>query len=214
MLKTNPNVFDKPLYRADRSRSVTEILVTASGTINTTVNEPSVFHWQLYLIPRAPESSTHLVSGNPLEGSSPTNSSSGSQSVLIDMIPANPPTGVMYLASRESRGLHADPKIELPIQVALSPQAPTVQQIVDLFLEKGMGRYKFDESGSGCLHWLMTGVRHLEDAGLVERGASENLRVFHREQVELHPERHPMPIRRGVFWCVTYESCTNRTALR
>ncbi|KAI0668280.1 hypothetical protein C8Q78DRAFT_980585 [Trametes maxima] len=183
MSYTNPNVVDKPLHRTDRSRVVAEILVTASGTINTSVNEPNVFHWQLYL---------------PLEGSLP-DSSPSTQSVLIDMIPANPPTGVMYLASRESRGLQADPKIELPILAASEPP-PTVQQIVDLLLGKGMDRYKFDESGSGCLHWLMTGVRHLEDAGLVEHGASDKLSTFHREQVKLHPERHPMPIRRGEFY--------------
>lgn len=66
-----------------------------------------------------------------------------------------------------------------------------------------MNRYKFDDSGSGCLHWLMTGIQHLEDAGLVELGASLRLCAFHHKQVEQHLERHLMPIRRGTFyWCV------------
>lgn len=164
--------------------------MTASGTVMTTVNEPNVFHWQLYLVlDEAPDSPTP-----------------NTKSVLIDMIPANPPTGTMYLSSLSTRGLDAQPKIELAISTSRT-RPPTVQQLVNLFLEKGMARYKFDDSGSGCLHWLMTGMQHLEDAGLVEPGASELLRAFHREQVELHPERHPMPIRHGTFyWYVVFTS--------
>ncbi|EIW54935.1 uncharacterized protein TRAVEDRAFT_51070 [Trametes versicolor FP-101664 SS1] len=183
-------VYDKPLRSKDRQRGISEIIVTASGSVNTTVNEPNVFHWQLYLaLDEAPDSSAP-----------------DTKSVLIDMIPANPPTGTMYLSSLSTRGLDAQPKIELAISTSGTPP-PTVQRLVDLFFENGMARYKFDDSGSGCLHWLMTGMQHLEDAGLVEPGASERLRAFHREQVKLHPERHPMPVRQGTFyWYVAFIS--------
>lgn len=184
-------VYDKPLRPEDRQRRILEIIVTASGTVNTTVNEPNVFHWQLYLV----------------LDEAPNSSAPNTKSVLIDMIPANPPTGTMYLSSLSTRGLDTQPKIELAMSTSGTPP-PTVQRrLVDLFLENGMARYKFDDSGSGCLHWLMTGMQHLEDAGIVEPRASERLRAFHGEQVELHPERHPMPIRQGTFyWYVAFIS--------
>ncbi|KAH9855701.1 hypothetical protein C2E23DRAFT_596631 [Lenzites betulinus] len=187
-MSSTSHTYDRPLRPIDRQRRVTEILVIASGTINTTVNEPNVFHWQLYLL---------------LEPDVPTaGSATSSQSVLIDMIPTDPPTGTLYLASQAARGLDADPKVEFAIATATagSDSPPTVQDLIDLFVAKGMNRYKFDDSGSGCLHWLMTGIQHLEDAGLVELGASSRLRAFHHKQVEQHPERHPMPIRRGTFY--------------
>ncbi|OJT12121.1 hypothetical protein TRAPUB_11346 [Trametes pubescens] len=186
-MSSSNHIYDRPLRSIDRQRRVTEILVIASGTINTTVNEPNVFHWQLYLL---------LEPDDPM-----SESATSSQSVLMDMIPTDPPTGTLYLASPAARGLDADPKVELAIATAGSGAPPTVQDLIDLFVAKGMDRYKFDDSGSGCLHWLMTGIQHLEDAGLVEPGASESLRTFHREQVKQHPERHPMPIRRGIFYC-------------
>ncbi|KAI0355883.1 hypothetical protein OH77DRAFT_1478764 [Trametes cingulata] len=180
-------VYDKPLLPADRERTVSTMLVTASGTINTTVNEPNVFHWQLYLLLSPSESATTATTAT------------NTRSVLVDMIPANPPVGTIYVASKDTKGLDAEPKVELPLATAGSP-LPTVQQLLDLLIEKGMDRYKFDETGSGCLHWIITAIQNLEEAGVLEEGASEKLREFHREQVELHPERHPMPIRKGTFY--------------
>ncbi|KAI0370628.1 hypothetical protein BV20DRAFT_288977 [Pilatotrama ljubarskyi] len=191
-------VYDKPLLQADRQRTVNSILITASGTINTTLNEPNVFHWQLYML-LSPSEPAVLTK---------------TQSVVVDMIPANPPVGTVYVASKESTGLDAEPKVELSIATAGSP-LPTIQQLLDLLIEKGVDRYMFDETGSGCLHWIITAVEQLEGAGLVEPAASAKLRDFHREQVKQHPERHPMPIRKGTFyWYVSpfldsYLGCTS-----
>lgn len=80
------HTYDRPLHPIDRQWCVTKIVVIASGMINTTVNEPNVFHWQLYLL---------LEPDVPMAGSA-----TSSQSVSIDMIPTNPLTGTLYLASQ------------------------------------------------------------------------------------------------------------------
>ncbi|KAI0742826.1 hypothetical protein C8Q80DRAFT_1190863 [Daedaleopsis nitida] len=171
-------VYDRPLRQADRQRVVTRIAVTASGTRSTVSGAPNIFHWRMYL----------TLAPSPI---------GGSQSVLLDMIPTNPPTGCLIIESKDLPGSIATQKIELFI---LTAGSPTVQQIIDLFTTRGMHRYKFDATGSGCLWWVWTGLGYLEQAGLVEAGTTEKLRKFHHEQCSLHPERHPLPIRQGTFY--------------
>ncbi|KAH9854596.1 hypothetical protein C2E23DRAFT_817145 [Lenzites betulinus] len=173
-------IYDKSLLPTDRDRTIAQVVLTASGTVITTLNEPNVFHWQFYL---------------PL--STPATPTTTTQAVVVDMIPVNPPTGCLLVSSTLEPACSAPTKIELPLAVVGSP---TVKQFISIFQEKGMDRYKFDGTGSGCLWWVMTGVHHLEDAGLVEAGASLKLEQFHREHAESHPERHPMPLRKGEFY--------------
>ncbi|KAI0741067.1 hypothetical protein C8Q76DRAFT_853265 [Earliella scabrosa] len=181
-------VYDRSLLDVDRQRVVAQVTVTGSGTLSTVSGSPNIFHWRLYLC-LAPFQSIPPTTTQP------------SQSVLIDMIPANPPTGCMMIASKQDPGSRARVKIELQIATTGSP---TVQQIIDLFLAKGMHRYNFDATGSGCLWWVWTGLGYLEQNRLVQAGATEMLRQFHQEQSRLHPERHPVPIRQGRFyWLVT-----------
>ncbi|KAI0768719.1 hypothetical protein BD413DRAFT_92515 [Trametes elegans] len=172
-------VYDRLLEHRDKGRVVVRVIVSASGTVSTVPDAPNVFHWRFYL------------------ALAPSTTPGESQSVTLDMIPANPPTGCLMISSNPTPASRAGVKIELPLATAGSP---TVQEIIDLFKAKGMDRYRFDETGSGCLSWLLTGVDHLEQAGLVDAGASEKLRQFHQEQVALHPERHPMPLRQGKFY--------------
>ncbi|KAI0725771.1 hypothetical protein C8Q72DRAFT_576667 [Fomitopsis betulina] len=181
-------VYDRAFKPIDRDQTVAKIVVTASGAggnIAATPNGsgglvPNIYHWRLYLV----------LLPNPLI---PTRS----QSVLLDIIPANPPTGCLVISSKEMPASTAPGKVELTLFPAGSP---TVQQIVDLFKNKGMDRYMFDATGSGCLWWVTVGVRHLEEAGLVEAGASRTLQMFHHEHARAHPERHPMPVRQGRFY--------------
>ncbi|KAI0640046.1 hypothetical protein C8Q77DRAFT_104523 [Trametes polyzona] len=174
-------VYDKAFNsQVDKQRVVTQVVLTATDTVSTVPDEPSVYHWQFYF-PLAPT----------------PGSEHASKSVMIDMIPVNPPTGCMIIASKAESASPAESKIELPIAVVGSP---TVEQIIDLFKKNGMDRYEFDATGSGCLWWVWTGLGHLEEAGIVESGATEELRQFHHEQYTAHPERHPMPLRKGRFY--------------
>ncbi|KAI0262069.1 hypothetical protein BC834DRAFT_892949 [Gloeopeniophorella convolvens] len=89
----------------------------ASGTMSTlTTDEQGIFHWRLYLI-LAPDPS-------------PT-ATGASQSVLFDMIPTNPPTGTLLVASNPPQTSGARVKIELPLETA---GAPTVSRLVDPFV--------------------------------------------------------------------------------
>ncbi|PIL30505.1 hypothetical protein GSI_07205 [Ganoderma sinense ZZ0214-1] len=174
-------VFSKRLLQDDRERVVARVVVTASGTVSTVKNEPQVFHWRLYLV-LAPDARLRPTS---------------SQSVLFDMTPSLPPTGTFIIASKVEALSEARRKIELPL---FTTGQPTVARLIHLFLEKGMDRYKFDSTGSGCYYWTMTGVQRLEEAGLIMPGSLKLLLDFHKEQAQLHPERHPLPVRRGEFY--------------
>ena len=170
-------IYDKHLDPNDKDCIVTKIVVTASDTVSTVEDMPSIFHWQIYLVIEPGQSQNN--------------------SVVIDMQPANPPIGVMIITSNPNARSTAINKIELDI---LTRDGPTVNQIIDVFLEHRMQFYKFDDTGSGCLYWIFTGLRFLEERGLVEQGAVEKLEKFHLEQAGIHPERHPMPLRKGVFY--------------
>ena len=178
-------IYDRQLLQEDRQRTVVGITVTTSGSTSTVSGEPAIFHWHLYLVLGPSTAPTAEVPGVI------------SQSVLIDMIPVNPPTGCMVITSKRQPCSESNVKAELEIATTGSP---TVQQIIDLFKSKGMDRYNFDDTGSGCLWWLWTGLEYLEQAHLVETSATEKLRRFHSEQVTLHPERHPIPMRQGTFY--------------
>ncbi|KAI0262045.1 hypothetical protein BC834DRAFT_406837 [Gloeopeniophorella convolvens] len=174
-------VYSKGLLPTDGGRAVTRIVVSASGTINTlSTDEQGVFHWRLYLV-LAPDQSR----------------ASTSQSVLFDMVPTNPPVGTLIAASNPAPTSGARVKAELPFETM---GGPTVGQLIELFLHKGMDRYKFDDSGSGCVYWVLMGLQHLQDAGLVESQAVESLRAFHDEQSRLSPANHQVPFRRGTFY--------------
>ncbi len=180
-------VFSKSLLQDDRECVVARVVVTASGSVSTAKDEPHVFHWRLYLaLARAP--------GLELQASA-------SRSVLFDMIPSLPPTGTLVIASKREEVSRALRKIEMPFPTT---GRPTIARFIQLFLEKGMDRYRFDSTGSGCYYWTMTGIQHLEEAGMIMPGSYKLLLNFHKEQAQLHPERHPLPVRQGEFyWCVT-----------
>ncbi|CDO77829.1 hypothetical protein BN946_scf184714.g4 [Trametes cinnabarina] len=177
-------VYDKGLVAADKDRVVSGIVVTASGTVSTSPDYPNYFHWRFYLILQP--SNTNLHAGM-----------SQTHSVVFDMIPTNPPTGCFVITSKPESASTARLKIELPLATVGSP---TVKQLIALFMEKGMNRYRFDDTGSGCLWWVTTGVRLLEQAGLLEAGACQKLEHFHHEHAKAHPERHPTPMRKGEFY--------------
>ncbi|KAJ3484657.1 hypothetical protein NLI96_g5495 [Meripilus lineatus] len=176
-------IYDKPLLQIDKDRVVTHVQVSTSGTVSTVIDCPNIFHWQYYLI-LAPRTITDTNASN-------------SQSILLDMIPANPPTGCLMIASMQSPGTTSPIKAEIEFATIGSPR---VGQFIDLFKVKGMDRYTFDDTGSGCLWWLFTGLGYLEQESLVETGATESLHKFHQEQISLHPGRHPVPMRKGKFY--------------
>ncbi|RDX44339.1 hypothetical protein OH76DRAFT_1359727 [Lentinus brumalis] len=177
------SVYDRLLRPGDKNCVVTTITVTASGTVITS-DEPNVFHWRMYL------------------GLSMFPVVSRSKGVLLDMIPTNPPIGTLVVSSKDTASSRAHNKVELSIATVGSP---TVAQIVQLFIEKGMHRYNFDDTGSGCLYWTATGIQHLQDARLVESGAVSKLWTFHMDQAARHPGRHPLPVRQGTFyWRVSF----------
>ena len=170
-------IYDKHLNEFDKEWVVTHIAVTASDTVSTVKDAPSIFHWCFSLV---------LEPGQ-----------SQNKSVVIDMQPVNPPIGVMIISSNPEAESKAANKVEIAI---LTRGRPTVSQIINVFLEHNIQRYKFDDSGSGCLFWLFTGLRFLEERELVEHGAVEKAETFHKKQAETHPERHPMPFRKGEFY--------------
>lgn len=170
-------VYDKLLLSDDRHCAVTCVTVTASGTVSTS-DQLSIFHWRLYL---------KLTPG----------SSNRTQSVLLDMIPANPPNGIFFIPSRSTEGSTARNRVELSVDTVGSP---TVQQIITLFLNNKMDRYMFDETSSDCLYWTQVGLQLIQNAGWVEAGACDGLQAFYEEQASLHPGRYWVPIRRGTFY--------------
>ncbi|KIJ89748.1 hypothetical protein K443DRAFT_15821 [Laccaria amethystina LaAM-08-1] len=172
------------LHEADKTRCISKIVITASGTVNTgsqsTSEQLNYFHWRIYLVLPATEG---------------TNSEN--QSVLLDMIPTNPPIGTLIISSKSNAASTARNKIELAI--APSPDL-TVGQVIDLFIKNRLHHYKFDESGSGCLYWTITAVDLLEKAQYCEADATQNLHGFHEMHAHAHPERHPLPLRKGQFY--------------
>ncbi|XP_006459682.1 hypothetical protein AGABI2DRAFT_116642 [Agaricus bisporus var. bisporus H97] len=172
-------IYDKNLNAADKNRFISKIVVTASSTVSTTI-DGNYYHWRIYL---------------QLSQSDISNSSS--KSVILDMIPTNPPTSTLMITSNAYASSNSPAKIEFDI----FPAKPlTVGQVIDLFIEKGMHRYTFDATGSGCLFWIMTGIHHLHEANLIEAGAPNKFHTFHMAQANLHPERHPLPLRKGTFY--------------
>lgn len=172
-------VYDRDLQPADKDRVITQITVTSSGSVQTVSDMPNIYHWHLYLLLGAP------------------NGVSNSQSVLFDMIPTMPPTGTLIISSKITPQSQSPHKIELPIRTV---GEPVLSQFIDFFISNRMDRYQFDESGSGCLYWVMVAIEKLENAQMIEAGASSMLRTLHNEQAILHPERHPMPLRKGQYY--------------
>ena len=171
-------VFNKFLVPEDRGRVLSSITVTSSGETSTVVDQPHFWHWDVYLV---------------LEPSALVKS----RSVQLSIIPTNPPVGTLMITSREALGSEEFAKVELSIQVVGTPR---VEQVIDLLVEKGMHRYHFDDTGAGCLFWIFVSLQQLADAGFVESSAVVKLREFHREQLSFHPERYPMPLKKGSFY--------------
>ncbi len=177
------SVYQRSFNPADRTRQVHSVTVTASGSVNTSTGSSgeNYFHWRIYLT---------LLPANPPPGS-------GSQSVLLDMIPTNPPVATLCISSKENAGSTARQKIELELQPL---DGLTVGHVIDLFIDNNMHRYKFDSTGSGCLFWTMTAVDLLQQHKYIESQAVDKLNHFHTTQAALHPERHPLPLRQGTFY--------------
>ncbi|XP_006459684.1 hypothetical protein AGABI2DRAFT_177536 [Agaricus bisporus var. bisporus H97] len=174
-------IYDKNFNAADKHRIISKFIVTASRATSSPINGVNYYHWRFYL---------QLSQF----GSSDISSS---KSVVLDMIPTNPPIATLVISSNPHDKSRSPVKIELDI----FPAKPlTVGQVIDLFIEKGMHRYTFDATGSGCLFWTATGIHHLHEAKLIEAGAPNKLHTFHMAQANLHPERHPLPMRKGTFY--------------
>ncbi|EIW85704.1 hypothetical protein CONPUDRAFT_150495 [Coniophora puteana RWD-64-598 SS2] len=73
----------------------------------------------------------------------------------------------------------------------------TILDVLDFLLDNHMDRYNFNAHGMGCLHWIVIAIQQLQDAGFVEPQAVEMLQAFHAKQLELHPDRHPLPLPKG-----------------
>ncbi|KAI1788479.1 hypothetical protein LXA43DRAFT_1063578 [Ganoderma leucocontextum] len=173
-------VYNKGLRPEDKPRVVTSVVATASGTVSTAKNQPDVFHWRLYLV-LAPDAKA------------------ASKSVLFDMSPTLPPKGTFIITSKSTDTSQAQRKTELPLSTV---GQHTVDQLIQLYLQKGMDRFNFDGEGMGCFYWTITGVQHLEAAGMLKPGSHKALEDFYKGQAKLHPERFPLPIQRGAFYCV------------
>ncbi|GLB36841.1 hypothetical protein LshimejAT787_0311280 [Lyophyllum shimeji] len=97
-------IYDKGFLQADAERRVASITVSASATTSTVTGQPNYFHWRFYLVLDPPASPAH------------------SQSVVLDMMPTNPPKGCLIISSQPTWRSTAQLKIEFPIATVGSPK--------------------------------------------------------------------------------------------
>nr|VWP00502.1 WW domain-containing protein [Ganoderma boninense] len=185
-------VYNKGLQPADKDRVVERVVATASAPVSAGKNEKKVFHWRLYLV-LAPAAAAQ---------SKP----SSTKSILFDMSPTTGGlTGTFIIASKVDAQSRSREKIELQFP---THGHPTVAHFIDLFLEKGMDRYNFNDKGMGCYHWTVTGIQHLEEAGMLTAGSAKSLDNFYKQQ---GPQRCPVANEKGQFyWCVANSDDSER----
>ncbi|KAJ3542251.1 hypothetical protein NM688_g5991 [Phlebia brevispora] len=174
-------VFEKLLKAEDRPRLVTTLRVT--GTI---APDATVYHWHIELC---------LA---PTEDGSESNDAS--RTVVFDMTPTGPgEAGILIVKSNSDSSTSFVPsdQFELDIQVK---ERHTVQEYLNFFVNKGMQRYKFDDTGSGCYHWVVTVLAHLESNGWIPQGSLSDLEAFRAEQRKLRPDNIPTPYPKGQFY--------------
>ena len=159
----------------DGNRAVTAIVVTGTGTINTTIEDPEkgVYHWYLTL---------NLADTSP------------PRTVTLDSQPTNYPEATLII---KSQAPCADPhKVEVVIPTV---NAPTASQIIDYMVSEGMARYVYADGGFGCRWWCRVALQKLEEKGWVEKGAEDRYVAVQKECAEKDPERFPTCLKKGVF---------------
>ena len=78
----------------------------------------------------------------------------------------------------------------------------TPEQVLGYLVDKGLHRYRFDETFSGCRYWCDKAVECLEAQGAVAEGSAATFET-HIEQLgkSLNQEaRYPVPVRKGSFY--------------
>ncbi|KAF7797662.1 hypothetical protein EIP86_008862 [Pleurotus ostreatoroseus] len=175
-------VYAKSLNPADKLRPVSALVVTASGTNPTVADRPDIWHW--WLVAQLASSKDHAESEQEV-------------SVTLDMIPANPPTGTMVVKS-DGPALSKDVSLAQPetetdftflIPTIISPP-PNLNDLIALILSKGLDRYEFDDTGSGCVHWVVSVLELVEETKWIEEGVTKKF-------VEQY---YRTPYHRGTFY--------------
>ncbi|KZT04900.1 uncharacterized protein LAESUDRAFT_246299 [Laetiporus sulphureus 93-53] len=162
-------------YQRDRDGSSTVTAITLCGT-PTTSDPHSVLHWQILL------------------------SLSNGFCVLLNMTPGAGPdgmTGTFVIASTSKDAL-SDPAIEFRFECA-AVESFTMEEVISFLREKGMSRFRFDETGSGCRHWCGTVLERLADVGVVDSETRDAFEVCVADQRVYNADRYPL-LRRGTFY--------------
>ena len=154
---------------------VSSVVVTGTGTINTTIEEPDkgCFHWYLTLT---------------LADTSPP------RTVTLDSQPTNYPEATLIIKSQPPC---TDPRrVEVPIPTL---NAPTASQLIEFLISEGMARYVYADGGFGCRWWCQVALQKLEARGWVEKGAEDKYVAVQKECAEKDPERFPTFLKKGTF---------------
>lgn len=76
------------------------------------------------------------------------------------------------------------------------------EQVLDYLVDKGLHRYRFDETFSGCRYWCDKALECLEAEGILAEGSAASFETY-IEQLgkNLNQEaRYPVPVRKGSFY--------------
>ncbi|OBZ76661.1 hypothetical protein A0H81_03300 [Grifola frondosa] len=164
--------FTRLFNPADRDHVIHKLIIAGSPVAP---GSNSILHWRIYAV-------IHKRA-----------------SVLFDFIPggADGRTGVLAVKSVDYEVTFSAAAM---FSVAMIKQI-TASALLDFFTYHKLDRYKFDDTGSGCLYWCCVALSKLEAAGAVPAGSVQRFEAYMAQLNAGNPARFPLPSRhRGTFY--------------
>ncbi|KAK7692113.1 hypothetical protein QCA50_003732 [Cerrena zonata] len=162
------------LRRYRQSDHALRVPTSIATTAQSTTSDSNVYHWHIYFC-------------------------LGEESVLFDIIPgADLRTGVLMILSQDTARTTCADALEYATQPTSSDF--TIQNYIDLFIEKRLDKYIYTDTGSGCRWWCTTVLEKLEEAQLIPKGSTTDFLEWVNAKAHELPSKIPMPVRKGQFY--------------